>query len=230
MGVRISAGWPLVLLLSCAAVVAYMDRLILSVLFIPLSRDLSLSSARVSVLQGSSFAFVYALAGLPLGLIADRFNRRNSIIAGIFIWCGATIAGGFATGFVSLAITRILTGLGEAAPFPAATSIVGDSISQQHRGLALSTFAMGQMLGGGAAVAVGGWLLDLAQGHRFDAVPVLGHLPAWGMVLVLATASCVGRSSRPWVRWSSPVTLCSPLPMLCRPHSSLSPFARRSVP
>lgn len=161
-------AWGMVTLLSVAAIVAYMDRLVLSVLFVPLSQDMSLTDTQVSLLQGASFAIIYALAGLPLGLAADRWNRRNIIIAGIFVWCGATIACGFATNFAQLALARVFVGLGEAALVPAATSMIGDGVKLERRGLALSLFIMGQMLGGGIAVAAGGVLLDLAQGHAFD--------------------------------------------------------------
>lgn len=177
--------WALVGLLTLAAIIAYMDRLILSVLFVPLSRGLSLSDTQMSVLQGGSFAVIYALAGLPLGMVADRLNRRNIIIGGVLLWSGATIAGGFATTFTQLLLSRFVTGIGEAALFPAATSMIGDGVSLQRRGLALSLFVMGQMLGGGAAVTVGGILLDLATHHAFDSIPVVGHLAPWGIVLVL---------------------------------------------
>jgi MFS family permease len=177
--------WAMVALLSIAAVVAYMDRLILSVLFVPLASDLHLTDTQVSVLQGGSFAFIYALAGVPLGLLADRMKRRNIIIASITVWCGATIASGFAATFAQLMLARFCTGIGEAALFPAATSMIGDGVGLRRRGLALGLFVMGQMLGGGAAVAVGGVLLDLAQAHSFDAIPILDGLPPWGMVLVI---------------------------------------------
>jgi MFS family permease len=177
--------WAMVALLSIAAVVAYMDRLILSVLFVPLARDLHLTDTQVSVLQGGSFAIIYALAGVPLGLVADRLKRRNIIIASISVWCGATIASGFATTFAQLMLARFCTGIGEAALFPAATSMIGDGVGLRRRGLALGLFVMGQMLGGGAAAVAGGVLLDLAQSHWFDAIPILGGLPPWGMVLVI---------------------------------------------
>jgi MFS family permease len=177
-------GWAVVTLLSVAATVAYMDRLILSVLFVPLSHDMSLTDTQMSVLQGGSFAVVYALAGLPLGLLADRMNRRNVILASVFVWCSATVACGFATSFPQLVIARVFVGVGEAALFPAATSMVGDSVTLQRRGLALGVFIMGQMLGGGAAVGAGGILLDFAQHHAFNTVDLLKGMAPWRFVLL----------------------------------------------
>ena len=181
-------AWGMVTLLSVAAVIAYMDRLVLSVLFVPLGHDMSLSDTQLSLLQGASFAVIYALAGLPLGLAADRWNRRLIIIAGISVWCGATIACGFATNFTQLALARVFVGVGEAALVPAATSMIGDGIRLERRGLALSLFIMGQILGGGVAVAAGGIALDLAQAHAFDtwlAVVGLAGASPWRVVLWL---------------------------------------------
>jgi MFS family permease len=178
-------GWAVVTLLSVAATVAYMDRLILSVLFVPLSHDMMLTDTQMSVLQGGSFAVVYSLAGLPLGLLADRLNRRNVILASIFVWCTATVACGFATSFSQLVIARLCVGVGEAALFPAATSMVGDSVTLQRRGLALGVFIMGQMLGGGAAVGAGGILLEFAQNHAFSSLDLLKGMAPWRLVLLM---------------------------------------------
>jgi MFS family permease len=179
-------SWGMVAVLSIAAIVAYIDRLVLSVLFVPLSHDLSLSDTQASLVQGASFAVIYAIAGVPLGIAADRFNRRLIVIAGVVIWCGATIACGFASSFAELAAARILVGVGEAALVPAATSMIGDGVRLERRGLALSIFVMGQIIGGALAVTAGGILFDLAQGGSFDALLAALNLTgthSWRVVL-----------------------------------------------
>lgn len=176
----------MVAVLSIAAIVAYIDRLILSVLFVPLTQDLALSDTQASLVQGASFAIIYAVAGVPLGIAADRWNRRLIVIAGVVIWCAATIACGFASSFAELAAARILVGVGEAALVPAATSMIGDGVRLERRGLALSIFVMGQVIGGALAVTAGGVLFDLAQGGSFDTVLAALNLtgtPSWRVVL-----------------------------------------------
>lgn len=181
-------AWGMVAVLSVAAIIAYIDRLILSVLFVPLTQDLALSDTQASLVQGASFAVIYAVAGLPLGIAADRWNRRSLVITGVVIWSAATIACGFASTFAELAAARVLVGIGEAALVPAATSMIGDGVRVERRGLALSIFVMGQMLGGALAVTAGGVLFDMAQNGSFDSV--LGALnlagtPSWRVVLWL---------------------------------------------
>jgi MFS family permease len=181
-------AWGMVAVLSIAAIVAYIDRLILSVLFVPLTQDLALSDTQASLVQGASFAIIYAVAGVPLGIAADRWNRRLIVIAGVVIWCGATIACGFASSFAELAAARILVGVGEAALVPAATSMIGDGVRLERRGLALSIFVMGQVIGGALAVTAGGVLFDLAQSGSFDAglsALNLTGTPSWRVVLWL---------------------------------------------
>lgn len=181
-------SWGMVAVLSIAAIVAYIDRLVLSVLFVPLTQDLALSDTQASLVQGASFAVIYAVAGVPLGIAADRWNRRLIVIAGVVIWCGATIACGFASSFAELAAARVLVGVGEAALVPAATSMIGDGVRLERRGLALSIFVMGQVIGGALAVTAGGVLFDLAQGGAFDgglAALNLTGTPSWRVVLWL---------------------------------------------
>src|SRR5205085_1478313 len=62
---------------------AYLDRQILTLLLPSLKADLAVSDTQVSLIQGIAFASVYSVAGVPLGWIADRTNRRNLIVGGV---------------------------------------------------------------------------------------------------------------------------------------------------
>jgi MFS family permease len=42
----------------------------------PIKADLKLSDFQMSLALGPAFAVVYAIAGLPLGWLADRYSRR----------------------------------------------------------------------------------------------------------------------------------------------------------
>src|SRR5687768_7784781 len=89
----------LISVLFLAWLVAYLDRQIVTLLLGSLKADLGVSDTQVSLIQGIAFASVYAVAGVPLGWIADRTNRRNLLVAGIVFWSLATMACGFATSF-----------------------------------------------------------------------------------------------------------------------------------
>ena len=71
-----SSGMPAVILFTVIGIIAYADRLILGALFAPLQEELGLSSSELGILQGASFAIVYAASGLiSAGL--PTFGQEN---------------------------------------------------------------------------------------------------------------------------------------------------------
>lgn len=179
-----SVGWWLVSVLFLLALLAYTDRLVLSVLVDPLRRSLGISDAAVSLLQGAAFTIVYVFASLPLGRLADRRQRKSLLIAGALLWCFATVLCGLARSFDILFAGRLLIGVGEATIVPAAVSMIADSFPPARLGTAIGTFAMGTVIGGPLGISAGGILLTAARHGRFSAWPFVGSLVPWRIVLV----------------------------------------------
>jgi MFS family permease len=152
------AWWTLAILVL-AAFLSYTDRYVINVLVTEIKRDVHLGDVELSLIQGAAFAMIYAIAGIPLGRLADRLNRRNLVMIGVATWCVGTAACGLATTFAQLFVARVSVGLGEACLFPAAFSMLGDSFSPRKRGTAIGILLMGATLGGGSAVLLGGTLL-----------------------------------------------------------------------
>jgi MFS family permease len=178
--------WGVVVLLSLAALLSYGDRSIINLVATDIRRELALTEFSVSLLMGSGFAVLYAFFGVPVGRIADRFSRRNLVIAGIALWCAATVACGAATSFLELFVARMFVGLGEAALMPAATSLIADSFPPRERGRAFSTFHIGAVLGSGLSLGLGGLLLSSVQHGLLANVPLVQSLTPWRSVLLLA--------------------------------------------
>jgi MFS family permease len=170
---------------SLAALLSYTDRQILGLLVDPIRADLHFTDTDISLLQGVAFALIYSVAGLPLGRLADVFLRRAVIIAGVLIWTAGTVACGLAHGFTGLFIARIVVGIGEAALAPAAMSMITDLFPAARRGTAIGVFLMGMLIGGGAALSIGGFLLQAAQSGLLLRIPWIGALAPWRSVLVL---------------------------------------------
>lgn len=178
-------GWWMVAVFCLAGFVSYTDRLILSALVDPLRADLAISDSQVSLLQGAAFVVIYVLAGLPLGRLADRGRRRTLLLFGSITWCLGTAYCGLAPEFWSLFAGRLIVGVGEAALAPAAVSMLADSIPPQRRGTAIGIFMMGMVLGGPAAVAIGGILLGTAETGALSSLPLIGDAASWRIVLIV---------------------------------------------
>lgn len=177
--------WYVVGVLMLASTLSLLDRQILNLLVGSLRADFGINDSQVGLLLGLCFAVAYSVAGLPLGALADRGNRRNLIIAGLLFWSGAVAALAYARGYGDLLIARAAVAVGEAALAPAAYSLIASSFPPHQVARANSIYALGVCLGVGAAVAIGGLLTQVSVQPGATTLPLLGELRPRQYVLVL---------------------------------------------
>jgi MFS family permease len=183
-----SAGiyaWYVALLLAAAHLISFVDRFLVSLVMEPLKADLGLSDTQLGLLQGTGFVILYTAAAIPLGIMADRVNRRNLIIAGIVLWSIATGLCGLANSFGSLFLARIGVGFGEAALVPAAMSLLAAYFPRRQLGRAVSLFTTGASLGKSAALIGGGAVLAVLITTGGMTLPGVGHLAPWQATFVI---------------------------------------------
>jgi MFS family permease len=161
-------------------VLNFYDRFTLGAVGESIRRDFHLNDAQLGGLT-TAFTILYALAGWPLGRMADTRNRKTILVWGIAVWSGLTALGGFAGSYLTLLLTRVGVGIGEAACAPAATSWIGDATPPARRTRALAIFMMAVPIGGmlsfainGPATQAFGWRVTLG----FAAIPAMALIPA----------------------------------------------------
>ena len=140
------------------AVFNFADRSILAVLAQPIKHDLALSDFQLGILQGVAFAFLYALLGLPIGRLAERFSRVKIISSAILFWSLMTAACGFVGSFTQLLLCRVGVGVGEAGAQPATSSLVSDHFPRERRASAMSLILLGTPAGTLLGALLGGWV------------------------------------------------------------------------
>ena len=138
----------------------FIDRQILSILIEPIKADLGASDLIMGLLSGTAFAIFYATLGMPLALLADRWNRRNLIGISLAVWSGMTALSGLAMNVWHLAIARIGVGIGEAGCSPAAHSMLADLYAPSERATALGIYALGIPIGIMFGLFAGGAIAD----------------------------------------------------------------------
>ena len=174
-----------VILLTLASTLSFIDRQILAVMIGPVKRDLGgLSDTEISLIIGLAFTVVYSLATFPLARLVDRFNRRNIIAGCIFAWSLATAMAGFAQSFTQLFVARMGVGIGEAGLGPASTSLVSDTYEAARLPLAFGIIATAPFIGTGLASLVGGPLIDYLETQPELVLPLFGPVFSWQAVLV----------------------------------------------
>jgi len=185
---RRGVAWYAVFILMLCYTLSYADRQILAFLVGPLKLDLHISDTEVGLLQGLAFAVIYALLGLPMGMLADRFNRRNIVAIGVIVWSLMTALSSFARSFWSLAAARMGVGIGEATLSPCAFSMIADSFPKERLGSALSVYTMGIQLGSGLALIIGGVVAQAVSHLPPIEVPGLGSFAAWRVTFLIVGA------------------------------------------
>jgi predicted MFS family arabinose efflux permease len=155
------------------------DRTILAILLEPIRKEYGLSDSELGLLSGLAFAIFYSIAGLPLGVLADRVNRRNMMAVCLAAWSGMTMVCGFAQSFLQLLLARIGVGIGEAGGGPAATSMIADLYPPQRRASAIAVFYLASPIGAFFALAAGG---RIAAVYGWRWAFLVGGIP--GLLLV----------------------------------------------
>lgn len=176
-------AWSGCILLTITCVVAYVDRMIINLLIIPIQQDLKISDTQVSLLVGLAFSLANAIMALPLARWVDSGNRRNITALGIGVWSAMTAICGMATSMTGMFLARVGVGGSESALPPAATSMLADYFPPNQRSTAIGVLYGGIFIGGGGAYVLGGYMLGLF-GPGLTDVPLLGALPAWRLIFL----------------------------------------------
>lgn len=164
----IETGGPYARYVLAVLVVVYvfnfLDRQIVAILAERIKADLQVDDAQLGFLYGTAFAVFYAVFGIPLGRLADVWDRRRLIALGLAFWSVMTTVSGLAQSFTQLALARIGVGVGEASATPAAYSLLSDCFPRARRATVLAIYSSGIYLGSGLGLGLGGLIVD-----RWDA-------------------------------------------------------------
>lgn len=138
--------WRIAILVSAAIAISYLDRQTLPVAVKAISRDIPLTNVQFSALQSAflvSYAFMYAGGGK----LVDILGTRRGFTVIMLFWSFACASHAFATGFVMLAASRFLLGVGEGGGFPAATRAVAEWFPTKERATAMGIINAGTAVG-----------------------------------------------------------------------------------
>ncbi|MDZ4777877.1 MAG: MFS transporter [Alphaproteobacteria bacterium] len=153
-----SAGYRSYVLFALIVVYTFnfIDRQILGILAIPIQADLGLSDTQLGLMRGVSFALFYSTLGVPVAMLADRWNRVRIMTIALTLWSAFTMVCGLATNFTQMFLARMAVGVGEAGGVAPAYSIVSDYFPPDKRAGALGAYSFGVPLGSAIGIVFGG--------------------------------------------------------------------------
>lgn len=182
---RPGTAWYLVLVLMLIYVLSFIDRQILALLVKPIREAMTISDGQMGLLMGLAFAVFYTFFGIPLGWLADRYNRVLLIGIGLIVWSFMTVGCGLSNTFSTLLFFRFGVGIGEAVLSPAAYSMIADSFPPRKLATAISAYSMGIYLGSGLSLLVGGLIIAYAEKGSVPVLPVFGQVSPWQFVFIV---------------------------------------------
>src|SRR4051794_3297253 len=157
---RARSKWLALAVLAVAQFMVVLDVTIVNVALPAIQSDLGFSA---DGLQWVVNAYTLAFGGLLLlgGRVADLLGRRRMFMAGLTLFAGASLAGGFAPSADALIAIRAIQGIGAALLSPAALALVTVTFPVgRERNIALGVWGALAAIGGTLGVVAGGLLVD----------------------------------------------------------------------
>jgi DHA2 family multidrug resistance protein len=147
-------------------------------------------------------SYIVALAvALPLmGWLAERFGRRNVLLAAVAAFTFFSFMVGVSTSLVEVVVMRILQGMAAAAFTPIAQATLFDVYPRERHGTAMAIFALGVLSGPILGPVIGGYITEYYSWRWafFITVPL-------GLIAVLMVWNFVPRrgprKARPFDAW-----------------------------
>lgn len=138
------------LLLGCVYGLDGADKAAVSAVADGLEKQFHIGNVEIGLLL-AGVSFVGAVFTLPVGLLADRINRRWMLLISIAVWTIAMVISGTATSFIYLLVVRLFLASVTATASPTVASLVGDFVPPQARsriyGIVLSSELVGTGIG-----------------------------------------------------------------------------------
>ena len=144
--------------LTLLNVMNFVDRQLLASFANWIVPDLGLTNTEFGLLTGLIFIIFYSVAGLFMGVLADKVNRTRLIAGGLALWSALTALSGAAKGFASLAIPRLFIGVGESIMTPTSMSLLADRFPSSRLGFASGVYYMGVPVGVAASLIIVAYL------------------------------------------------------------------------
>jgi len=139
--------WWVVGLVALAAVINYIDRTALGVLWPEISKEFGFTKQDYANI-GTVFVLCYAFGQTIFGKIFDWLGTRIGFVLSIAVWSLATAFHAIASGVSSFALFRGILGVAEAGNWPGAAKANAEWFPSHERAFAQGIFNSGAAIGG----------------------------------------------------------------------------------
>ncbi len=156
---RSARRWWALVAISVSVLVVGLDLTVLSLALPTMAADLHATTGDLQWIA-DSYSLVIAALILPAGLLGDRYGRKKVLLAALVVfvassvWCAHSVSTG------ELIAARAVLGIGAAAVFPMALSVIPVMFGEKERQRAIALMAAAIFASYPIGPILGGFLLD----------------------------------------------------------------------
>ena len=155
-----SAGrWLALVAIAASVLVVGLDLTVLNLALPDIAVSLHASTADLQWIV-DAYSLVLAALILPSGLLGDRYGRKRVLLIALVLFGASSLACAYATSTGALIASRAVLGIGAAAIFPLALSVLPVLFEGADRQRAVAAIGGASMLSFPIGPIVGGYLLD----------------------------------------------------------------------
>ena len=154
-----SRRWWALIAIAASVVVVGLDLTVLSLALPTIAGDLHASTGDLQWIS-DSYSLVLAAIMLPAGMLGDRYGRKRVLLIALALFLLSSAACAYAASVGELIAARAILGIGAAAIFPLALSVLPVIFSKEELPRAIAVMASASMISFPIGPIVGGYLLD----------------------------------------------------------------------
>jgi MFS family permease len=191
-------AWMVVAALWPVAMLNYLDRQMIATIRASMRADIpSIANDQEFGTLMAVFLAVYALLSPLGGLVADRFNRRWTVVGSLFVWSAVTWLTGHMQTYHQMLVCRALMGISEACYIPAALALIADYHPGNTRARAVGVHQSG-IYAGLALGGIGGYIAQTSSWRNcFTWFGIAGVLYAVVLAAIVRDAPATRSGRRP---------------------------------
>ena len=174
--------WWAMAAISVSVLVVSLDLTVLSLALPTIAGTMHASTADLQWIT-DAYSLVIAALILPAGLLGDRYGRKKVLLAALVVFAASSVWCAYSASVGELIAARAALGIGAAAVFPMAISVIPVMFAEQERQKAISVMAGALFLSYPIGPIVGGFLLD----HFWWGSVFLINVPVVAIALVAVT-------------------------------------------
>jgi MFS family permease len=148
MGETYDAGksWRVTLALAAFMMINFIDKIVLGLVAMPMMDELGLTPQQFGAI-GSSFFWLFSIAGVAGGFLSNRFETRLLVLGMIVIWSLCQLPIAWSTSVATIIICRLVLGAAEGPAWPVAIHALYKWFPDNKRNLPVTILGQGTMVG-----------------------------------------------------------------------------------